>query len=67
MICRVCGHPGDTRPYGERGQNICFSCMKDGREDEAKMQFGAHLNAISETEIVLTEHGPIPASIARKP
>lgn len=67
MICYVCRADKDTRPYGERGKNICFSCMKDGREEEAKRQFGAHLDAIPETEIVLTEHGPIPASTARKP
>lgn len=62
--CYVCKQPGDLCPYGERGQTICFACMKASpeREAEAKRQFGAHLDAIKEDAVVLTPHGPVPAS-----
>ncbi len=28
--CEMCGEEAELRPYGPRGENICFSCgMKD--------------------------------------
>ena len=64
MKCYLCGTSDDLRPHGERGQPICFDCMKASpeREAEATKQFALHLGAITEEDIVLTEHGPVPAS-----
>lgn len=34
-VCELCGKKAETRPYGPKGENICFGCgMKD--EDTTK-------------------------------
>ncbi len=36
--CEFCKKVGDTRPYGPKGETVCFECaMKD--EDAAEEQF----------------------------
>lgn len=30
--CRLCGEVAELRPYGPRGENVCFQC---GMRDEA--------------------------------
>lgn len=36
--CELCGKTAELRPYGPRGENVCFKCgMKD--EEAAKRQF----------------------------
>lgn len=40
--CEDCGEVAETRPYGPKGENVCFPCaMKD--EDAAKRQFRRRL------------------------
>ena len=37
-VCEFCKEKSELRPYGPRGENICFPCaMKD--EDTTKRQF----------------------------
>lgn len=36
--CELCGHAAETRPYGPKGEEVCFPCgMKD--EEAAKLGF----------------------------
>jgi len=36
--CDLCGKIAETRPYGPKGENVCFKCgMKD--EEAAKLAF----------------------------
>ncbi len=36
--CELCGKTADVRPYGPRGENICFECgMKDKATTERQM------------------------------
>ncbi len=40
--CELCGKIDELRPYGPRGERVCFDCgMKD--EDAAKRQFSRHV------------------------
>jgi hypothetical protein len=40
--CELCGKVAELRPYGPRGENICFTCgMKD--EETTKRQFSGHV------------------------
>mgnify|MGYP001559821324 FL=1 len=40
--CDLCGKFAETRPYGPRGENVCFACgMKD--EKAAERQFSRHV------------------------
>lgn len=42
--CEVCGGIAETRPYGPRGEEVCFKCgMKD--EAAAGRQFERHINS----------------------
>ena len=36
--CDFCGQVAELRPYGPKGECVCFSCMKQN-EDAAKVQF----------------------------
>jgi hypothetical protein len=27
-ICEMCGAKKELRPYGPKGENVCFDCMK---------------------------------------
>lgn len=60
--CCVCNLPGDLRPYGPKGADICFTCMKGSpeRETEAGRQFGGLLAAaaLANVPVVLTNKGP---------
>jgi hypothetical protein len=41
--CDLCGVIAELRPYGPKGEKVCFDCgMKD--EDAAKAQFIKRLN-----------------------
>ena len=64
MKCDVCGECLELRPYGHKGALICFDCMMASQESraEGERQFAAHLDAIDETDIVLTPNGPVGAS-----
>ena len=40
--CELCGKITETRPYGPRGEEVCFECgMKN--EEAAKHQFRGHI------------------------
>ena len=42
--CQLCGAEKELRPYGPKGESVCFDCgMKD--EEAAKRQFAKLLNA----------------------
>ena len=37
-ICELCGAKEETRPYGPRGERICYDCgMKDPQGTERQM------------------------------
>lgn len=37
-ICELCGAQEETRPYGPRGERICYDCgMKDKQATERQM------------------------------
>lgn len=38
MGCDFCGEKKELRPYGPKGENICFTCMKKN-EPAAERQF----------------------------
>lgn len=41
-ICEMCGKAAELRPYGPRGENVCFDCgMKD--RAAAERQFARRL------------------------
>ena len=40
--CQLCGAIAETRPYGPKGEEVCFQCaMKD--EEAARRQFTKHV------------------------
>jgi hypothetical protein len=46
-ICEMCGKLDELRPYGPKGENVCFDCaMKD--EEAAKQKFIERMNGPSE-------------------
>lgn len=37
-ICELCGKKDELRPYGPKGENICFDCgMKDKETTKRRM------------------------------
>lgn len=38
-VCDLCSKKAETRPYGPRGENVCFEC---GMKDEAAAQRAFH-------------------------
>lgn len=52
----------ELRPYGPRGQVICFDCMISSpeREAEATRQFSAQLEAAGDVAVVGSSAGPYP-------
>lgn len=69
--CYKCGAQNDLRPYGPRGEWVCFKCAFATPEDKAttERQFGAQLNAAISAgngfAIGGTEVGPYPHPAAR--
>lgn len=66
MTCYVCNEDKDVRPYGPKGEWICFDCAmtperKDTTERMFDMQFDAAV-AAGDGVITLTENGPVPLS-----
>ena len=41
-ICEMCGKLDELRPYGPKGENICFDCMKKD-EPAARRKFRERL------------------------
>jgi hypothetical protein len=47
--CEMCGQIDELRPYGPKGENVCFDCaMKD--EAVAAERFKARLGGLSEVK-----------------
>ena len=46
--CDLCGEKAELRPYGPKGENICYKCgMKDEQTTNRKFQevvFGEYIN-----------------------
>ena len=46
--CELCGKKAELRPYGPKGENICYKCgMKDEQTTKRKFQevvFGEYIN-----------------------
>lgn len=61
-----CGATFDLRPYGPRGEWVCFTCAMATPEDEAatRKSFGAQLDAAGPIAIAGIEQGPVPYSEA---
>lgn len=68
-ICYVCTTDQECRPYGERGQMICFECMMadPAREAEAERQFAMQLQAAGPVVMIGEEVGPYPIQHATRP
>ncbi len=50
MTCAFCGNTDETRPYGPRGEEICFDCaMKD---DKSKATTQRQMNRVLRGENV---------------
>lgn len=63
--CYKCGATDkDLRPYGENGQDVCFSCAMGTPEDQriAEQQFGVQFRAAGPQALVGLNIGPVPAS-----
>lgn len=60
--CYVCGSEKDElRPYGPRGEWICFSCgMLPERIKQTEEMFAKQLNSCGENVLIGLEEGPIP-------
>lgn len=58
--CYVCSANADTRPYGPKGEYICFGCaMGDPkRKHDAEDMLGKLLS--HQGDMILTLDGPVP-------
>lgn len=61
--CEYCGEVHELRPYGKRGENICFSCaMKPENKADTEAAFAVQLNAVPGVAVIGRPEGPIPRS-----
>ena len=65
--CDYCGADKEIRPYGPRGERICFACAfaTPERKRETEQAFSTQLAACGEFAVAGTEAGPVP--FERKP
>jgi hypothetical protein len=63
-VCYLCQKANDIRPYGPKGQWICFHCMKSSPKMEAaaRAQLAAQLGAINGPGVIGEEVGPYPVA-----
>ncbi len=62
--CCYCNRGGDLRPYGPKGQMVCYPCAMGTpqRERETERNFLAQLNAAGDIAVLDgTNVGPYPA------
>lgn len=59
--CHHCGKQTDLRPYGPKGEWVCFDCAFSTPERKAatEQQFAEQLNAAGPVSL-LTDNGPVP-------
>ena len=64
MKCYVC-NSGDEelRPYGPKGEMICYPCMISSpeKEEQARQQFRSQLDACGDSAVIGTNVGPYPS------
>jgi hypothetical protein len=60
--CQFCKQEKELRPYGPKGECICFECMTSTPEMEAaaKIQFSCQLESSGCVAVIGTEAGPHP-------
>lgn len=60
--CTYCGESKECRPYGPRGEMICFHCAfsTPEREAQTKAAFTAQLDAAGPHAVIGDEVGPYP-------
>lgn len=61
--CYLCACSDDLRPYGPKGEWVCFSCAMatPERKRETERQFAAQLAGIDGPAVIGEEIGPYPA------
>lgn len=66
--CYLCGTARDLRPYGPRGEDVCFDCAMSTpeRKADARRAFGAQLDAAEAVGTgavqIGTDAGPFPTT-----
>ena len=62
--CHICTRPDDLRPYGPKGEWVCFSCAMSTpeRRRATEQQFAAQMAAIDGPVVIGEEVGPYPAA-----
>lgn len=65
--CYLCGVQSDLRPYGPRGEMVCFKCAfsTPERTSETEQMFAKHLEAYTVMSIDGSESGPVPFNKAQ--
>lgn len=59
--CYLCGQLSELRPYGPRGEMVCFPCaMKPENKAATEQQFTTQLNAAGHVAIIGEAVGPYP-------
>ena len=62
MKCYLCASNEETRPYGPRGESICFPCaMKPEQVKTTESMYVTQLNGAGPVAIIGEEVGPYPA------
>lgn len=62
MPCYTCDATFDLRPYGPRGEMVCFKCAfsTPERTKETEQMFAVQLGACTVMSIDGSEAGPVP-------
>jgi len=62
MRCYLCDALSECRPYGPKGQGVCFSCaMSPEQKGATEMMFGKTLDACGEI-VVIDDNGARPGT-----
>jgi hypothetical protein len=67
MKCHVCREEKDTRPYGPKGEPVCFACAfaTPKAKAETEATFGQQLAACGDVVVAGGANGPYPYSPRR--
>jgi hypothetical protein len=66
MSCYLCGKPHDLRPYGPKGEMVCYTCAFSTPERKAQTEksFSSQIAACGDSPVVIGESvGPYPLRI----
>lgn len=59
--CQYCDKEAELRPYGKRGESICFECaMLPENKQTTEQQFENQLRSAGMIAVVGTQAGPFP-------